>query len=314
MADYLVTGGGGFIGSNLVRALLEAGDAVRVLDDFSTGRRSNLAGLEKEIRLFEGSILDEDLLARAMRGAACCLHQAAVPSVPRSVADPLGSNAANVEGTLKVFLAARAAGVRRVVHASSSSVYGNVPEMPLREDLPRNPISPYGISKAAAEMYGESFAALYDMEIVALRYFNVFGPRQDPASQYAAVIPIFITRMLRGEGPPVFGDGLQARDFSYVENVVSANLLAARREARLCGVYNVACGASTSLLELAAILNALLGTDLEPEFHPPRAGDIRNSWADIQRAETAFGYRPVVSVKAGLEKTIAWIQEEETGA
>lgn len=311
MATYLVTGGGGFIGSNLVRALLERGQAVRVIDDFSTGRRVNLEDILGEIELFEGSICDTELLAKAFNGVDYCLHQAAIPSVPRSVKDPARSNRANVEGSLQVFLAARDAGAKRVVFASSSSVYGNVKTLPVDEDLPLNPISPYAVTKAADEMYARVCSDLYGAEIVALRYFNVFGPRQDPASQYAAVIPIFIRKMLAGERPPIFGDGTQSRDFSYVDNVVAANLLACERAEPTSGVFNIACGATTSLLDLVAMLNEALGTYIEPEFLPPRAGDIRDSYADISKARSILGYEPVAPVAEGVRRAVAWYQHQE---
>lgn len=305
---YLVTGGAGFIGSNLVHALLERGHAVRVLDDLSTGRRENLSGIMSSIEFFEGSICDETAVRDAMGGVDYCLHQAAIPSVPRSVDNPLASNRANVDGTLNVFLAARDAKVRRVVFASSSSVYGNTEVSPAHEDLPVLPISPYGVSKAACEHYARVFSSLYGMDIVALRYFNVFGPRQDPASQYAAVIPIFMAHMLRGERPPVHGDGRQSRDFSFIDNVIRANVLACEAEGPIAGVYNAACGTESTLLGLVALLNHALGTKLEPVFSPVRAGDIRRSCADISRAAKAFGYKPSVSVGEGLRRTIEWYQ------
>ena len=308
MARYLVTGGAGFIGSNLVHALLDRGHVVRVLDDLSTGRRENLSQIMTSIEFVEGSICDEAVTRAAMEGVDYCLHQAAIPSVPRSVADPVTSNRANVEGTLKVFLAARDAKVRRVVFASSSSVYGNTGVSPAREDLPMIPISPYGVDKAACEHYARVFSALYGIDIVVLRYFNVFGPRQDPGSQYAAVIPIFVTHMLRGERPHVHGDGRQSRDFSYIDNVVHANLLACEAEGPLAGIYNAACGAETTLLGLVALLNHALGTKLEPVFSPARAGDIRRSCADISCAAKAFGYKPTVSVGEGLRRTLEWFR------
>ena len=306
MARYLVTGGAGFIGSNLVRALLDRGADVRVLDDFSTGRRENLADVARDIDLVEGSICDGAVLARAFDGVEYCLHQAAIPSVPRSVADPLRSNGANVDGTMKVFLAARDAGVRRVVFASSSSVYGDDAPLPAVETSPLHPISPYGVTKAAGEMYARVFSDVYNMDIVALRYFNVFGPRQDPDSPYAAVVPIFIRKMAAGERPPVYGDGKQSRDFTFVANVVAANLLACEQDGRIAGAYNIACGATTSILDLIADLNAALGTSLEPEFLPPRTGDIRASYADIGKARAVLAYEPVVSIREGLKHTAAW--------
>ncbi len=309
MAHYLITGGGGFIGSNLARALVEEGETVQVLDDFSTGRRENLEGLKRNITIIEGTICDREAVRTAIKGVNYCLHQAAIPSVPRSIAAPEASNRANIEGTLNVLLAAREAGVRRVVLASSSSVYGNVAGDPLVETLPRRPISPYGVTKACAEMYGEVFASLYDLDIVSLRYFNVFGPRQNPDSQYAAAIPIFVRHMLAGRRPPVHGDGRQARDFTFVSNVVSANLLVCRQAGSLRGVFNVACGAAANLLEVIAALNRILGADLEPEFQPRRAGDIPWSCADISQARQAFGYVPKIGLEEGLRRTVSWLRD-----
>ena len=306
MATYLVTGGAGFIGSHLVHALLERGDAVRVLDDLSTGTPENLAGLTGDITVFKGSMLERPLVDEAMRGVEVVLHQAALPSVPRSVADPWTSNRVNVEGSLNVLLAARDAGVRRVVYASSSSVYGNATQYPVVETLPRQPLSPYAVSKATVELYADSFASLYNMQLAGLRYFNVFGPRQDPDSPYAAVLPRFLQAMLQGRSPVIYGDGTQSRDFTSVRNVVAANLRAADSPAPLHGVYNIACAQPVSLLQLFDTLNRILGTRLTPEFHPRRDGDILQSWAAIDAAALAFGYRPVVAVEAALEETVAW--------
>ncbi|MBI5091189.1 MAG: NAD-dependent epimerase/dehydratase family protein [Candidatus Hydrogenedentes bacterium] len=313
MARYLVTGGGGFIGSNLVHALLVRGQHVRVLDDFSTGKPENLADVLSDIELAEGSICDKDLLPAVFKGVDYCLHLAALPSVPRSIEAPWQCNRSNVEGSINVLLAARDAGVRRVVVASSSSVYGNAAEMPASETAPIAPISPYGVSKAAIEMYARVFAGIYRMDIVALRYFNVFGPRQDPNSAYAAVIPAFIRRMRRGECPHVDGDGLQGRDFTYVANVVDANIRVCEFPGPLAGTYNIACGATTTILGIANALNAIMGVDLQPEFGPPRPGDIRQSYADISKAEVAFGYRPLVAIEDGLAQTVAWFDGATKG-
>jgi UDP-glucose 4-epimerase len=310
MGVYVVTGGAGFIGNNLVRALLRRGEKVRVIDDFSTGRWDNVADLLPSIDLFEGTVCDAVLLSRAMAGAQYCIHLAAVPSVPRSVADPAYVNRVNVEGTLAVFLAAREAGVGRVVFASSSAVYGESDQLPLSEALPVAPISPYGVSKAAMEMYAQTFVKLYRMDIVGLRYFNVFGSRQDPRSSYAAAIPVFIAKMLDGERPPVYGDGRQSRDFTYIDNVVQANIKACDFEGRLSGVYNVACGSATSLLDLIAMLNRILQTSLGPNLLPARAGDIRHSLADVSRARETFGYDPAVRVETGLERTVEWMRQQ----
>jgi len=312
MAAFLITGGAGFIGSNLAHALAAQGESVRILDDFSTGRRRNLEGLGSRVEIIEGSVCDRAILDEAMRGVRYCFHQAAIPAVPRSIAAPEATNRANVEGTLNVFLAARAAGVERVTYASSSSVYGNAQIFPLAETLPRAPISPYAVSKAAAEMYAEVFSDLYGLDLVGLRYFNVFGPRQDPHSDYAAVIPRFIVHLLRGEAPIIFGDGAQARDFTFVDNVVDANLRASRASGPLRGVYNIACGHPVSVLDLAQSLGRLTGVPVPPEFHPARPGDILRSWADIGKAQAAFGYRPSVSLEEGLERTLRWLRDEES--
>ncbi|MBI1320380.1 MAG: NAD-dependent epimerase/dehydratase family protein [Candidatus Hydrogenedens sp.] len=301
MARYLITGGAGFIGSHLAAALAASGHAVRVIDNLSTGRREKLDGIEAEF--IQGDILDTDALAGAMAGQDYCLHLAALPSVPRSIQDPRASNRANVEGSINVFLAARDAGVKRVVYASSSSVYGNAATMPLVETLPRQPLSPYAVSKATVEWYAASFQALYGIELVGLRYFNVFGPRQDPDSPYAAVIPKFIRRILAGEAPEIYGDGKQARDFTFVDNVVSANLKACAAGDNIGGIYNVACGDSISLLDLCGLLGQVLHTRVLPVLLPPRAGDIRRSWADITAARAAFGYEPVVAFEDGLRRT-----------
>lgn len=308
MAQYLVTGGAGFIGAHLARRLCRDGHRVRILDDFSTGKRENLAGLEGAVEIVEGSILDRDALRFAMRGVEVCLHQAALPSVPRSVSDPWTSNRVNVEGTLNVFLAAREASLRRVVYASSSSVYGDADSYPVHEKMPRRPLSPYAVSKTASELYAEAFARLHGQDLVGLRYFNVFGPRQDPDSPYAAVIPRFIMAMRRGERPVIFGDGQQARDFTAVENVVSANLRAAEVKGNISGVYNIACGKPITLLQLVDALNMALGTNLAPQLAPPRDGDIRLSWAEIEQAKRAFGYEPVVGFEEGLQETAASLQ------
>ena len=310
MSAYLVTGGAGFIGSNIAQQLALRGDTVRVLDDLSTGFRENLSEVADKVEFIEGSITDMDVVQAAMEGMEFCLHQAAIPSVPYSIEHPILTNEANVSGTINVFLAARDAGLRRVVFASSSAIYGNTSQVPVIESLPRAPISPYAVDKAADEMYAGVFSDLYDIDIVGLRYFNVFGPRQRPDSAYAAVIPIFLECMLRGESPPVHGDGGQARDFSYIENIVEANIAACRAEGKIAGVYNVACGRSTSILELIALMNQALGTTLEPRFEPARAGDIRESWADIALAEQCFHYTPTISVEEGLKRTIEWFQSK----
>lgn len=302
---YLVTGGAGFIGSHLVRALLERGDQVRVLDNFATGRRSNLAGLDADIDLREASITDNDALQQAMQGIDFVLHQAAVPSVSRSIEYPGECHHINVTGTLNVLLAARDAAVRKVVFAASSAVYGDTPTLPKHEAMMPLPLSPYAVAKLTGEHYCRIFAQVYGVPTVALRYFNVFGPRQDPASIYSAVIPLFISKMVRGEAPIIYGDGLQSRDFTFVANVVQANLLACQAEAKAHGqVMNIACGQATALLDLVAMLNQLLGTQLKPVHKPARIGDVRHSMASIECASQLIGYNPKVNFEQGLRMTL----------
>ena len=304
MAQYLVTGAAGFIGSNIVQELLKRGEAVRALDNLATGRLSNLDQFRQDIEFIQGDITDAAVLARAMQGVDYVLHQAALPSVPRSVEDPLSAHEANATGTLKVLMAARDAGVKRVVYASSSSVYGDSPTLPKHEDMPTAPMSPYAVNKLTGEDYCKVFAAVYGLPTVALRYFNVFGPRQNPVSEYAAVVPHFMAAALLGERATIHGDGEQTRDFTYVQNVVNANLLACERDKAVGLAMNVACGERISLLELVARLNEVLGTELEPEFAPTRAGDVKHSLADISLAERSLGYRVEVGFKEGLERTV----------
>jgi UDP-glucose 4-epimerase len=296
----LVTGGGGFIGSNLTRALVERGDDVRVLDNFSTGNRANLADLVDEIEIVEGELRSYERVHAATRGVEVVFHQGALPSVPRSVQDPLTTSAVNVEGTLNVLLAARDEGIRRVVAASSSSVYGNSDELPRVETQNPDPISPYGVSKLAAERYCVSFARVYPLETVVLRYFNVFGPNQDPTSEYAAVVPRFITGIADRRPVPVYGDGDQRRDFTYVANVVDANLRAADAEGVNGRVFNVATGRPTTVNELAEKIGDVLGRAVEREERPERTGDIRDSWADVRRARELLGWDPRVGLDEGL--------------
>jgi nucleoside-diphosphate-sugar epimerase len=304
LAQYLVTGAAGFIGSNIVEELVRRGEAVRALDNLATGRRSNIEPFLGNIEFVEGDITDDALLASALRGVDYVLHQAALPSVPRSVEDPLSAHRANATGTLMLLIAARDAGVKRVVFASSSSVYGESPTLPKREDMPTEPLSPYAVNKLTGEEYCKVFTRLYGLPTVALRYFNVFGPRQDPKSQYAAAIPGIASRMLRGESPTIYGDGEQTRDFTYVQNVVNANLLACERDEAVGLAMNVATGERISLLDLVALLNEVLGTEIEPEFAPPRAGDVKHSLADISLARRALGYRVEVDFKEGLARTV----------
>ncbi|NLE75762.1 MAG: SDR family oxidoreductase [Chloroflexi bacterium] len=305
---YLVTGGAGFIGSHIVETLVAQGEAVRVLDNFCTGRRGNLAGLLPRIELVEGDLADPGTVRRAMRGVAYVLHQGALPSVPRSVAEPLVSHASNATGTLNVLVAALEAGVRKVVYASSSSVYGDLPGLPKDEEMPTRPLSPYGVTKLMGEHYCAVFSQLHGLPTVSLRYFNVFGPRQDPASQYAAVIPRFIQAMLAGQRPTIYGDGGQSRDFTYVGDVVRANLAAARQPTTGALVLNAACGRRYSLLELVAYLNGILGTQIEPRFDPPRPGDIRHSQAAVERLAQTLGLRLDTPLEEGLRRTVAWLR------
>lgn len=304
MATFLVTGGAGFIGSHLVAALLRRGGKVRVLDSFATGRAENLVEAADDIELIAGDVTDEAAVARAVAGCEVVFHQAALASVPRSVEAPLASHAACATSTLVVLHEARKAGVRRVVYAASSSAYGNQPQPLKREtDLP-SPLSPYAAAKLAGEQYCEAFWHSYGFEAVALRYFNVFGPRQDPSGPYAAVIPLFIQALLAGKQPTIYGDGLQTRDFAYVENVVQANLLAAEASGAAGKVFNVGTGAAITLLDLLRELNAILGKQVEANFQPPRAGDVRDSLADISRAREVLGYEPAVGLAEGLRRTV----------
>lgn len=298
---FLVTGGAGFIGSHIAEALVRRGDRVRVFDNLSTGKRANLAA---GVEFVEGDLVDPDAVARAVAGVDCIFHEAALASVPRSVERPLDTHAACVTGTVNLLDAARRSGVRRVVYAASSSAYGDQPTSSKREtDLPA-PISPYGAAKLAAEIYCQAFAATYKLETVCLRYFNVFGPRQDPDSPYSAVIPLFITALLAGRRPVVYGDGGQSRDFTYVANVVQGNLLAADAANVSGRVINVANGRTTSLLQLLQALNRLLGTNVQPVHEPPRVGDVRESLADITRARNLLAYEPEVDFEEGLRRSV----------
>src|SRR5688572_14454153 len=308
MTTYLVTGAAGFIGSNIVEELVRRGEDVRAFDNLSTGKRSNIEPFLNDVDFVEGDITDSSQLAEVMRGIDYVLHQAALPSVPRSVADPRTSHEINATGTLNVLLAARDAGVKRVVFASSSSVYGNSPTMPKHEEMPTQPLSPYAVNKLAGEEYAKVFAHLYNLPTVSLRYFNVFGPRQDPHSAYAAVIPAFIAAMLEGKRPTIYGDGTQTRDFTYVSNVVHANLLACETGSADGMALNVACGESFSLLDLVGYINALLDTNIEPVFEPERKGDVKHSLAAIDLAREKLGYEPQISFHEGLAKTVRSMQ------
>ena len=298
----LVTGGGGFIGSNLVRALLERGEQVRVLDNFSTGNRGNLVGLD-DVEIVEGELRSYERVHNATRGVELVFHLGALPSVPRSVQDPLTTSAVNVEGTLNVLLAARDEGIRRVVFASSSSVYGNSGELPRVETANPDPISPYGVAKLAAERYCVSFSRVYPLETIALRYFNVFGPNQDPHSQYAAVVPRFISEAAAGRPVPIYGDGSQSRDFTYVANVVEATILAADAADGSGAIVNVATGRSVTVNELADAVGEVLARPVEKHYRDARPGDVSHSWADVRAAEALLGWQPRVTLEEGLRLT-----------
>lgn len=304
MATFLVTGGAGFIGSHIATALVERGDTVRVLDNFSTGHRDNLAHLAGDVEVLEGDLRDPGVVTAAVKGVECIFHEAALASVPRSVAAPLETNSACVTGTLTLLVEANKAGVRRVVYAGSSSAYGDQAGDTKREDQLPAPLSPYAAAKLAGEYYGHALWSTYGLETVTLRYFNVFGPRQDPQSEYSAVIPLFVTAMLAGRQPIIFGDGRQSRDFTFVQNVVHGNLLAANANDVAGKTINVACGEETDLLELIAAINANLGTNIEPRFEAPRPGDVRSSRADISRARKLLGYAPPVDFREGLRRSI----------
>jgi UDP-glucose 4-epimerase len=307
---YLVTGGAGFIGSHLCERLLRDGHNVRVLDDFSSGKDENLNELPGKVELVRGDLRDRELVAQAVAGVEVVFHQGALGSVPRSVTDPLTTHEVNITGTLNILLAARDAGVRRVVSASSSSVYGETPVLPKVEDMTPQPLSPYALSKLAGEHYIRVFKQVYGFDAVALRYFNIFGPRQDPQSQYAAVIPRFVTALLNGEQPLVYGDGLQSRDFTYVENVVEANLLAAEADGVAGRAFNVGCGGRYTLLDLLGQLKSIIGSGIEPRHEAARAGDVRDSQASIELAESGFGYRVRVGFEEGLRRTVDWFRSK----
>ena len=311
MIDYLITGGAGFIGSNLAEYLVARGKKVRIFDDFSSGRRENIAGLTDSVEVVTGSLCDLPSIQRAATGVHYVIHMGAIPSVPFSVQEPVATNAANITGTLNVLVAARDAGVRRLVFSSSSSVYGESPTLPKHEAMPPAPLSPYATHKITGEYYCRIFYQLYGLETVTLRYFNVFGPRQNPASQYAAVIPRFITAILKGEAPVIFGDGQQTRDFSHVQNVIEANVAASVAPQAACGEsFNAACGGRISLLDLVATINTICGKNIQPKFEPARAGDIKDSQASIDKAARLLGWKPSVDFRSGIEKVVAWYQQK----
>jgi len=314
---YLVTGGAGFIGSNIVQELLEAGVRVRVLDNLKTGRAENLDSVRKklasyacDLEIIEGTMADIDMCKRAVEGVDYVLHQGAIPSVPRSVDIPVESNEANVNGTLNMLLASKSAGVKKFVYAASSSAYGNSPDLPKVETQRPQPRSPYAAQKVMGEYYCSIFNEIYGLPTVSLRYFNVFGPRQNPASSYAPVVPKFITCMMRGERPPVHGDGEQSRDFSYVDNVIQANLNAVFAGPEANGrVFNIACGERHSLNEMLSVLGKIMGVDPNPQYLPTRVGDVMHTQADISLARSVLGYRPMVGFEEGLRKTVEWYRE-----
>lgn len=312
MAKYLVTGAAGFIGANIVHYLVARGEEVRGVDNLSHSRPENIADIRKKFDFRQADITDLEAMRSACLGMDYVLHQGAVGSVPRSIDDPIGTNRANVGGTITLFQAAREKGVKRVVYASSSSVYGDTPTLPKRENMPANPISPYAVSKYAGELYAQTFSRIMQLETVSLRYFNVFGPRQHPSSEYAAVIPKFIRLMLDGQQPTIFGDGLQTRDFTYIDNVISINLLACHAPAeKVSGrVFNVATGKSFNLNQLYAMLQELTGFSQPPLYAPARTGDVHDSLADISPAETAMGYKILVDFKDGLRRTVDWYRAE----
>ena len=316
MSTYLITGIAGFIGSSLAHAVLAQGDQVRGIDNFSTGKRENVAEILDRIDFREADLLDLDAVQAACRGADFILHEAAIPSVPRSVKDPLESNRANIDATVNLLVAARDAKVKRVVYAASSSAYGDTPTLPKREDMQPNPISPYAVAKLASEYYMTAFCRCYGLETVSLRYFNIFGPRQDPTSPYSGVLAKFITQMLKGQQPTIFGDGTQSRDFTFVDNAVEANLLACKAPAaEVTGrVFNVATGRRVDLNETFRILKTLTGYKGEAKYGPERAGDVKHSLADLSRAEKHLGYKPKVNFEEGLRRTIEWYREAGVGS
>lgn len=312
MATYLITGIAGFIGSALARAVIAQGDRVRGVDNLSTGRRENIADILDRIDFREGDLLDLASMQNTCRGVDYVLHQAAIPSVPRSVRDPLESNRANVDGTVHVLVAARDAKVKRVVYAASSSAYGDTPVLPKREDMIPDPISPYAVAKLTGEYYMTSFWRCYGLETVSLRYFNIFGPRQDPGSPYSGVLARFITQMLAGERPTIFGDGQQSRDFTYVDNAVQANLLACRAPAAEAAgrVFNVATATRIDLNEAFRMLAKITGYRGDPNYAPERTGDVKHSLADLSRAKRHLGYEPTVDFEEGLRRTVEWYQSQ----
>src|SRR6266481_4559695 len=316
MATYLITGVACFIGSSLARAVLAQGHQVRGIDNFATGKRENITEILDRIDFREVDILDLDAIHEACRGVDYIFHEAAIPSVPKSVLDPLGSNRTNVDGTVHLLIAAKDAKVKRVVYAASSSAYGDTPTLPKREDMPPNPISPYAVAKLASEYYMTSFYRCYGLETVCLRYFNIFGPRQDPTSPYSGVLAKFITQMLEGEQPTILGNGGQSRDFTYIDNAVEANLLAAKAPgAKVAGgVFNVATGTRVDLNETFALLKKLTGYSGNVAYDREREGDVKHSLADISRAQRQLGYQPKINFEEGLRRTVEWYRGESKAA
>jgi UDP-N-acetylglucosamine/UDP-N-acetyl-alpha-D-glucosaminouronate 4-epimerase len=313
MANYLVTGGAGFIGSHLVEELVRRGERVRVVDSLITGKRQNLSHVPA-VDFMEGDLADPEIAQCAVKGMDYVLHQAAIPSVPRSVEDPITSNRANIDASLNVLVAARDAGVKRVVYAGSSSAYGNTPTLPKVETMPTAPLSPYALQKLVAEQYCRMFTDLYGLETVTIRYFNVFGPRQDPSSPYSGVISLFISALCDGRQPTIYGDGEHTRDFTYVANVVDGVLRACTAPAAKGEVINVATGVRISLNTLFNTVRQLVGTNVEPLYGEPRAGDVKDSQADISKARRVLGYEPSVTFEEGLEKTVAWYRTSQLSA
>jgi UDP-glucose 4-epimerase len=309
MAVYVVTGGGGFIGSHIVEELLRRKQTVKIIDNFSTGRRANITSFERDAEVIEADLAETPDLARHLRGAEYVIHQAAIPSVPKSIVEPIPSHRSNVNGTFQLLLACRDAGVRRVVYASSSSLYGDSPTLPKHEGMAPNPLSPYGAQKLFGEIYCQVFTKSYGLETASLRYFNVFGPRQDPSSQYSGVLSLFITAVLQGRQPTIYGDGLQSRDFTYVQNVVEANLLACTAPGVAGEAFNIACGDRITVNSALQVINKITGKDITPVYREPRAGDIKHSQADVRKAENKLGYKPQITFEEGLRRTIDWYRE-----
>jgi len=309
MAVYVVTGGGGFIGSHIIENLVRQRNTVKVIDNFSTGKRENIDAFKNDVEIIDADLAETKNLAQFLKGADYVIHQAAIPSVPKSILDPLKSHNANVNGTLSLLLACRDAGVKRFVYASSSSLYGDSPTLPKHESMMPNPLSPYGAQKLFAEMYCQVFTKAYGLETVSLGYFNVFGPRQDSTSQYSGVLALFIPAVLQGRRPTIYGDGLQSRDFTYVQNVVEANLLACKVPGVAGQVFNVACGDRITVNSMLHQINKIVGVDISPIYAEPRSGDIKHSQADITRAREHLGYEPKVSFEEGLRATVEWYRK-----